>query len=87
MRLQHKRSHPAALPSNNHIYKPLKPKNYGRSITYRINLRNCHDCRSLRDPEQENRGWGYYVLAILFPLIGLIVALCLKDLSNNNGQA
>ena len=36
---------------------------------------------------KKNRGWGYYVLAILFPLIGLIVALCLKDLSNNNGQA
>ena len=31
---------------------------------------------------QKNRGWGYYVLLILFPLIGLIVALCLKDLSD-----
>lgn len=28
---------------------------------------------------KKNRGWGYYVLAILFPLIGLIVALCLKE--------
>lgn len=31
---------------------------------------------------QKNRGWGYYVLLILFPLIGLIVAFYLKDLSN-----
>lgn len=26
----------------------------------------------------KNRGWGYYVLLILLPPIGLIVALCLK---------
>lgn len=26
----------------------------------------------------KNRGAGYYILAILFPLIGLIVAACLK---------
>ncbi len=36
---------------------------------------------------KKNRGWGYYVLAVLFPLIGLIVALCLKDKSNTSGQA
>ncbi len=29
---------------------------------------------------KKGRGAGYYVLAILFPLIGLIVALCLKNL-------
>lgn len=29
---------------------------------------------------KKNRGWGYYLLAILYPLIGLIVALCLKKL-------
>ena len=27
---------------------------------------------------KKNRGAGYYILAILFPLIGLIFALCLK---------
>ena len=26
----------------------------------------------------KKRGFGYYLLAFLFPLIGLIVALCLK---------
>lgn len=26
----------------------------------------------------KNRGWGYYVLVIFFPLIGFIVALCLS---------
>lgn len=29
----------------------------------------------------KNRGVGYYILAALFPLIGLIFALCLKNLS------
>lgn len=28
----------------------------------------------------KHRGAGYYILAILFPLIGLIFALCLKKL-------
>lgn len=27
---------------------------------------------------KKNRGFGYYLLAVLFPLIGLIVALCLN---------
>ncbi len=27
---------------------------------------------------QKRRGFGYYLLALLFPLIGLIVASCLK---------
>lgn len=31
---------------------------------------------------RKNRGWGYYVLLILFPLIGYIVASCLNDLSD-----
>ena len=31
---------------------------------------------------KKNRGWGYYVLLILSPLIGLIVASCLNDLSD-----
>ena len=31
---------------------------------------------------RKNRGWGYYVLLILFPLIGLIVASCLEDMSD-----
>ena len=30
---------------------------------------------------KKNRGTGYYILAILFPLIGLIFALCLKKLN------
>lgn len=30
---------------------------------------------------KKNRGAGYYILAILFPLIGLIFALCLKKLN------
>lgn len=30
---------------------------------------------------KKNRGVGYYILAILFPLIGLIFALCLKKLN------
>lgn len=29
---------------------------------------------------KKNRGVGYYILAILFPLIGLIFALCLKKI-------
>lgn len=29
---------------------------------------------------KKDRGAGYYILAFLFPLIGLIVALCLKEL-------
>lgn len=29
----------------------------------------------------KHRGAGYYILAILFPLIGLIFALCLKKLN------
>ena len=33
---------------------------------------------------KKNRGWGYYLLAILYPLIGLIVALCLKKLEPEN---
>ncbi|MCM1042082.1 MAG: zinc ribbon domain-containing protein [Bacteroides sp.] len=31
---------------------------------------------------KKNRGFGYYLLAILFPLIGLIIALCLKKLNS-----
>lgn len=31
---------------------------------------------------KKNRGAGYYILAILFPLIGLIFALCLNKLDN-----
>lgn len=27
---------------------------------------------------KKNRGWGYYVLLILWPLIGFITALCLS---------
>lgn len=30
---------------------------------------------------KKNRGAGYYILAILFPLIGLIFALCLKKIN------
>ncbi len=30
---------------------------------------------------KKKRGAGYYILAILFPLIGLIFALCLKKLN------
>lgn len=29
----------------------------------------------------KNRGAGYYILAFLFPLVGLIFALCLKKLN------
>ena len=29
----------------------------------------------------KNRGFGYYLLAIFFPLVGFIVALCLKKLN------
>lgn len=29
----------------------------------------------------KHRGFGYYLLAIFFPLIGLIFALCLKKLN------
>ena len=28
----------------------------------------------------KHRGAGYYILAVLFPVIGFIVALCLKKL-------
>ena len=28
----------------------------------------------------KHRGAGYYILAVLFPMIGFIVALCLKKL-------
>lgn len=31
---------------------------------------------------KKNRGAGYYILAILFPLIGLIVALCLRKIDS-----
>lgn len=31
----------------------------------------------------KRRGFGYYLLAILFPLIGLIVAFCLKRLPDD----
>lgn len=31
---------------------------------------------------KKNRGDGYYILAILFPLIGFIFALCLKKLGD-----
>ena len=31
---------------------------------------------------KKNRGIGYYLLAILFPWIGIIVALCLKKLES-----
>lgn len=34
----------------------------------------------------KNRGWGYYVLTIFMPLIGLIVALCLKKKSATNEE-
>jgi hypothetical protein len=30
------------------------------------------------------RGIGYYILAFVWPLIGLIVALCLRDKSNDD---
>ena len=30
----------------------------------------------------KNRGWGYYVMLILFPFIGYIVTTYLKDLSD-----
>lgn len=30
---------------------------------------------------KKNRGVGYYILSILFPLIGLIFALCLRKLN------
>ena len=36
---------------------------------------------------KKNRGWGYYLLAILYPLIGLIVALCLKKLELEKDNA
>lgn len=38
---------------------------------------------------KKNLGAGFYILAILFPLIGLIFALCLKKLEpeSNNTQA
>lgn len=29
---------------------------------------------------KKNRGAGYYILAFLWPLVGLIVAICLKKL-------
>lgn len=32
----------------------------------------------------KNRGVGYVILAILFPLIGLIVALCLSKIEPEN---
>lgn len=36
---------------------------------------------------KKNRGAGYYILAILFPLIGLIFALCLKKLDDKEEAA
>ena len=30
--------------------------------------------------QNKHRGDGYYILAVFFPLIGFIVALCLKKL-------
>lgn len=36
---------------------------------------------------KKNRGAGYYILAILFPLIGLIFALCLKKLNPEEKNA
>ena len=36
---------------------------------------------------KKNRGWGYYLLAFLYPLIGLIVALCLKKLEPKENKA
>ena len=35
---------------------------------------------------KKDRGWGYYVLLIMFPLIGLIVAECLSDLSDSDDE-
>ena len=34
----------------------------------------------------KNRGAGYYVLLVLFPLIGFIVALCLKNLEDEEEE-
>lgn len=36
---------------------------------------------------KKERGAGYYVLAIFFPLIGLIVALCLKNLTQQEDNS
>lgn len=36
---------------------------------------------------KKNRGWGYYVLLILWPLIGFIVACCLGKKEKNVEQA
>ncbi len=36
---------------------------------------------------KKHRGAGYYILAILFPLIGLIFALCLKKLNPEEENA
>ena len=35
----------------------------------------------------KKRGAGYYILAILLPLIGFIVALCLKNLNKDQTQS
>lgn len=37
-------------------------------------------CLSFKKLSRKNRGLGYYILAILFPLIGFIFACCLKKL-------
>ncbi len=35
---------------------------------------------------KKNRGFGYYLLSILFPWIGIIVACCLKKLESKQDK-